>query len=101
MTKAIEVSMVPKFGDISAWKGLLGWNQSPIRSPEILLILSPVSGDEKKRRNDKLIHEASFFFAWRVFKRSNTKPFEAIAGNLKVRPLEPDPQIETKGPDKA
>ena len=42
-----------------------------------------------------------FFFAWRVFKRSNTKPFEAIAGNLKVRPLEPDPQIETKGPDKA
>ena len=45
--------------------------------------------------------KASFFFAWRVFKRSNTKPFEAIAGNLKVRPLEPDPQIETKGPDKA
>ena len=43
----------------------------------------------------------SIFFAWRVFKRSNTKPFEAIAGNLKVRPLEPDPQIETKGPDKA
>ena len=43
----------------------------------------------------------NIFFAWRVFKRSNTKPFEAIAGNLKVRPLEPDPQIETKGPDKA
>ena len=40
--------------DISAWKGLIGWNRSPIRSPEIFLILSPVSGDEKKRRNDKL-----------------------------------------------
>ena len=40
--------------DISAWKGLLGWAWSPIRSPEIFLILSPFSGDEKKRRNDKL-----------------------------------------------
>ena len=29
------------------------------------------------------------------------KLFEAIAGNWKVRPLEPDPQIETKGPDEA
>ena len=49
----------------------------------------------------KLVMYRIFFFAWRVFKRSNTKPFEAIAGNLKVRPLEPDLQIETKGPDKA
>ena len=51
--------------------------------------------------SDILLKIKMFFFAWRVFKRSNTKPFEAIAGNLKVRPLEPDPQIETKGPDKA
>ena len=39
---------------ISAWKSLVGWKRSPIRSPEIFLIFSPVSGDEKKRRNDKL-----------------------------------------------
>ena len=29
--------------------------QAPIRSPEIFLKMSPVSEDEKSRRNDKLI----------------------------------------------
>ena len=37
-----------------------------------------------------------YFFAWRVLKL-----FKAITGNLKVRVLELDPQIETTGPDKA
>ena len=59
----VDLYLAPKFiwwADLCL-KGLTrvgDW--SPIRSPEIFLILSPVSGDEKKRRNDKLTQHFMF-----------------------------------------